>query len=101
MTSKLAIIRRKPRRTNILNSMYQMWSRRATEPYHVLVCLMWLYGDPLPSDKPLNRLIPAKTVRNGEIYRRYQSGESPTVLAREYKVSEQRIYVIVRRQRDQ
>ena len=62
---------------------------------------MWLYGDGLPSDKPLNRLIPEKTVRNEEIYWRYQSGESPTILAREYGISEQRIYVIVRRQRKQ
>ena len=62
---------------------------------------MWLYGDTPPSATPLNRLISSKTVRNQEIYRRYQSGESPSVLAHEYSISEQRIYLIIRRQRDQ
>lgn len=58
---------------------------------------MWLYGNIPPAAEPLKHLIPAKTDRNLEIYQRHQAGESPSLLAKEYGVSEQRIYVIVRR----
>ena len=69
------------------------------EPYHVHVFLLWLYGNSVPSATPRNDIV-AKTARNAEIYRRYQAGESPSALAREYGISEQRIYVIVRKQRN-
>src|SRR5258706_3366108 len=72
-------------------------ARRATEPYHVHVFLVLLYGPMPPSTSPITNAIPPKTDRNKEIYQRYLAGESPYVLAREYRISEQRIFVIIRK----
>ena len=72
------------------------WPRRAANLQHVHILLKWLYGNTRPAAEPLNRLIPAKADRNLEIYQRHLAGESPSLLAKEYGVSEQRIYVIVR-----
>ncbi len=74
-------------------------ARRATEPYHIHVFLVLLYGAMPPSASPVTSAIPPKTDRNKEIYQRYLVGESPTVLAREYGISEQRVFVIIRNQK--
>ncbi len=71
----------------------------ATEPQHVSVLLSLLYGATAPSAAPLNDFIPPKAERNREIYQRYLGGVSPAQLAREYGISEQRVYVIIRRER--
>jgi Mor family transcriptional regulator len=61
------------------------------------VFLVLLYsGTPL-STLPVTSAIPPKTDRNKEIYQRYLAGESPSLLARDYGISEQRIFVIIRK----
>jgi hypothetical protein len=82
-----------------LNGASVLWPRRAAEPYHVQVLLGKLYGTTPPSVTPASSIIPTKSERNKEIFRRYQAGESPSLLAREYGISEQRFYVILRKQR--
>ena len=72
---------------------------RATEPYNIHVVLVLLYGAMPPSASPVTSATPPKTDRNKEIYQRYQAGESPSALACEYGISEQRIFVIIRKQR--
>ena len=67
------------------------------EPYHVHVFLILLYGTTPPSASPLTRATPAKTDHNKEMYQRYLAGESPSLLAREYGISEQRVFVIIRK----
>jgi len=63
------------------------------------VFLVLLYGSTQPSDIPISRLTPPKEERNREIYRRYIAGERAIDLAKEYSVSLQRIYVIIRKYR--
>lgn len=74
---------------------------KATEPYHVHVFLVLLYGAMPPSASPVSSSTPPKTDRNNEIFQRYLAGEGPSLLAREYGISEQRVFVIIRRQRKQ
>jgi Mor family transcriptional regulator len=54
----------------------------------------------LPSE-PLTDYSPTKEDRNAEIYQRYLAGERAVDLAREYGMSLQRIYKIIRNQRKQ
>jgi Mor family transcriptional regulator len=56
-----------------------------------------LYGSTPPSSAPASSHTPPKTDRNAAIYRRYLAGESPSALAQEYGISEQRIFVIIRK----
>jgi Mor family transcriptional regulator len=60
-----------------------------------------LYGAMPPSASPVTNATPPKTDRNKEIYQRYLAGESPSLLAREYGISEQRIFVIIRKFKSQ
>jgi hypothetical protein len=77
-------------------SIYK-WSRRVTEPYHVHVFLILLYGNTPPSSSPITNFTPPKTDRNLDIYQRYLVGESASELALEYSISEQRVFVIIRK----
>jgi len=61
------------------------------------VFLTLLYGSMPPSASPVTKNTPPKTDRNRKIYQRYLAGESPSALAREYGISEQRIFVIIRK----
>jgi Mor family transcriptional regulator len=61
------------------------------------VFLTLLYGNIPPSTSPITKFTPPKTERNKEIYQRYLAGESPSALAREYGISEQRVFVIIRK----
>jgi len=61
------------------------------------VFLVLLYGDRPPSSSPVTKNTPSKTDRNREIYQRYLAGESASALAREYGISEQREFVIIRK----
>jgi Mor family transcriptional regulator len=49
------------------------------------------------SNPPINHITPPKEDRNREIYERYLAGESASVLACEYGISEQRVFVIIRK----
>ncbi len=63
---------------------------------------MWLlYAEmELPSEA-ISDYTPAKEERNAEIYQRYLAGERAVDLAREYRMSLQRIYKIIRNQKQQ
>jgi Mor family transcriptional regulator len=61
------------------------------------VFLVLLYGSRPTSSSPVTKTTPPKTDRNREIYQRYLAGESPSLLAREYGISEQRVFVIIRK----
>ncbi len=52
----------------------------------------------LPSDA-ISDYTPTKEARNAEIYQRYLAGERGVDLAREYGMSLQRIYKIIRNQK--
>lgn len=59
--------------------------------------LRFLYvGMELPT-QPITDLIPLDEARNAEIYERYLAGERVIILALEYGVSVQRVYVLIRR----
>ncbi len=57
-------------------------------------------GMELPQE-PLTDFIPPKEERNAEIYQRYLTGARAVDLAKEYGMSLQRIYVIIRNQKKQ
>ena len=80
--------------------MHQIWPRRAADPYHVLALLSLLYGEAPASGQPITRIIPAKVDRDFEIYQRYQAGGRVADLAEAFGVSVQRIYVVIRRQKN-
>jgi hypothetical protein len=68
-----------------------------TEPYHVHVFLVLLYGSAPTSNTPISHITPPKEDRNREIYQRYIDGARAVDLAAEYGISLQRVYVIIRR----
>jgi Mor family transcriptional regulator len=57
-------------------------------------------GIELPSEA-ISDYTPTKEERNAEIYQRYLAGERAVDLAREYGMSLQRIYKIIRNQKKQ
>jgi Mor family transcriptional regulator len=65
------------------------------------VFLILLYGNIPPSSSPVTKITPPKTDRNKEIYQRYLADESPSALAREFGISEQRVFVIIRKLKHQ
>ena len=77
------------------NPLSVFW--RVIEPYHIHVFLVLLYGAVSPSAAPVTDATLQKTDRSKEIYQRYLAGKSPSVLAREYGISEQRIFVTIRK----
>jgi Mor transcription activator family protein len=58
-----------------------------------------LYAKKEPLTQPVTDLIPLKEDRNAEIYQRFLAGERAVDLAKEYGISLQRIYVLIRRQK--
>ena len=72
-------------------------AQKVTKPYHVHVYLVLLYGAIPPSFSPVTNATPPKTDLNREMYQRHLTGESTLVLAWEYGISEQRIFVIIRK----
>jgi Mor family transcriptional regulator len=56
-----------------------------------------LYGNMPPPSSLVTIFTPPKTDRNKEIYQRYLADESPSALAREFGISEQRVFVIIRK----
>ena len=59
--------------------------------------LRQLYFGQTVSTQPVTDLVPTEEDRNLEIYNRYVAGERAIDLAEDYRVSLQRIYVLLRR----
>jgi Mor family transcriptional regulator len=59
--------------------------------------LRQLYFGQVLATHPVTDLIPVEEKRNAKIYQRYVNGEKATDLAKDYSVSIQRIYVLIRR----
>jgi hypothetical protein len=53
---------------------------------HVQALLGMLYGSTPPADTPVSSIKPPRSQRKKDIFQRYQSGESPSLLAREYEI---------------
>lgn len=63
--------------------------------------VLWImYRDRPKPEKPASSMIPAKTLRNQEIVRRYLAGERAADLAKEFGISVRRVNRLIRRYLD-